>query len=210
MIKVQKNIATRDPLPAFLQGLAPESLADLSWTDPQLGISDCAWWPALDKSEPLSQQQRYGAELLTVDAENRVVIVTREVLPLTHEELQQAATETAQALMARTSDMRWKHETGGINIGAVRVATAIEDQNRITSVVANAATAGVETVDFKAESGWVSLTLVELQAIACAIARHVQACFTAERRHHDAIQALVEAGDVTALAAYNVEVDWPQ
>jgi hypothetical protein len=210
MIKVQNNIATREPLPTFLQGLAPESLADLSWTDPQLGVQGCAWWPAVDKSAPLDLQQRYGAELLTVDAENRVVIVTREVLPLGHEELRQAAATAAQALMARTSEMRWQHETGGINIDAVRVATAIEDQNRITSVVANAVAAGVEAVDFKAESGWVSLSLSELQAIACAIARHVQACFTAERSHHDAIQALAAIGDVAGLAAYNVEEGWPQ
>lgn len=81
MIKIQNNTATRDPLPAFLAGLAPESLADLSWTDPALDVQDCAWWPEVDQSVPLNEHERYGAETLVIDAENQRVIVTRAVVP---------------------------------------------------------------------------------------------------------------------------------
>ncbi len=45
LIYGSKLLATREPIPAFLIGLTPESLLDLSWTDPQLGVQDCAWWP---------------------------------------------------------------------------------------------------------------------------------------------------------------------
>ena len=88
MIKIQNNLATREPLPAFLNGLAQESLADLSWTDPALGVSDAAWWPEVDQSPPLQEYERYGEETLTIDAINKQVIVTRAVIPWTTEEIE--------------------------------------------------------------------------------------------------------------------------
>jgi hypothetical protein len=110
------------------------------------------------------------------------------------------------SLTSAVTTLRWERETGGIALaGGMSVGTAIDDQNRITSVVANAQAAGVATVDFKAASGWVTLTLQEVQAIAAAIALHVQACFTAERAHH----AAIAAGDTQALLAYDIEAGWP-
>lgn len=85
MIKVQNNTATREPLPSFLQGLAPESLLNLSWTDPSLGVQDCAWWPEEDQSPVLGQYERYGEETLTLG--NGVVIVTRAIVPFTQAEI---------------------------------------------------------------------------------------------------------------------------
>lgn len=97
----------------------------------------------------------------------------------------------------------------------IQVGTAIGDQNRITSVVANAERSGLDVFDFKAESGWVRVTLTELQGIAAAVAQHVQACFSAERLHHEAIDALAEQykndpeGLQSALAAYDESQGWP-
>ena len=110
--------------------------------------------------------------------------------------------ELKHQLRERATQLRWQHETGGIDVGGVRVLTGIEDQNRIASVLIGAPA----TVDFKAESGWVTLTLAELQGIAAAITAHVQACFTAERAHNETIDAL-EA--LEAAQAYNVEAGWP-
>ena len=110
--------------------------------------------------------------------------------------------EIKRQLRERASALRWQHETGGIDIGGVRVLTGIEDQNRIASALIGAPA----TLDFKSESGWVTLTLAELQGIAAAITAHVQACFTAERIHHEAIDAL---DTLEAAQAYNVEAGWP-
>lgn len=99
MIKVQNNTATREPIPAFLQGLAPESLADLSWTDPALGVQDCAWLPEVDQSPALEKHQRYGEETLTVG--DGVVTVTRTVVPWTQEEIDAEASAAAAAKQAR-------------------------------------------------------------------------------------------------------------
>jgi len=123
---------------------------------------------------------------------------------------------TAEKLKAIVTAFRWEVETGGITLpSGVRVATGIDDQNRITSVVANAERAGLEQVDFKAADGWAKVTLAELQAIATAVALHVQACFSAECAHHKAIDALVvqHQGDAQALQAtldgYDESQGWP-
>ncbi len=87
MIKVKSSIATRENIPPFLFGLALSSLADLSWTDPTLGVQDAAWWPEEDQSPALQQFERYGDETLTPDHERRVVIVTRAVVPWSAEEI---------------------------------------------------------------------------------------------------------------------------
>ena len=110
--------------------------------------------------------------------------------------------EMKQQLRERATQLRWQHETGGIDIGGVRVPTGIEDQNRIASALIGAPA----TLDFKAESGWVTLTLAELQGIAAAITAHAQACFTAERAHHEAIDALAS---LEAAGSYDVEAGWP-
>lgn len=101
---------------------------------------------------------------------------------------------------------RWHRETGGIELGGVRVGTTLDDQNRISGVLAAIALGGLDSVDFKAASGWVLLTAADLQGIAQAISAHVQACFSAERAHHEAIGQLTSAAQV---AAYDVTQGWP-
>lgn len=104
MIKIQNNTATREAIPAFLQGLAPESLADLSWTDPALGVSDAAWWPEVDESPSLQRHERYGAETLTVG--DGVVIVNRAVVPWTQAEIDaEAAGQAAQVRQQRNAKL---------------------------------------------------------------------------------------------------------
>lgn len=90
MIKVQNNTATREPLPSFLAGLSTESLADLSWTDPQLGVQDCAWLPEVDQTPALGPDQTHdGTEVLTVDEDLQVVVVVRGIRDMTPEEIRQ-------------------------------------------------------------------------------------------------------------------------
>lgn len=108
-------------------------------------------------------------------------------------------------LKASVTAKRWEVETGGIVIDGMRLLTGTEDQNRITAVVANARRAGIDEVDFKAGSGWVRISVGAVEQVATAIARHVQASFTAERAHHEAIDAL---SDLAAVAAYDISQGW--
>ncbi len=109
-------------------------------------------------------------------------------------------------LVAAATAERWARETGGISIGGVLVGTNLDDQNRLSGVLSAIQLGGLEWVDFKAQSGWVHLTAPELQGIALAISAHVQACFTAERAHHEAIEQLQTPTDVDA---YDVRAGWP-
>lgn len=142
------------------------------------------------------------------------------LLELTPQELEAHLTPAKVLSVESVKDAitakRWQIETGGLTLpNGVHVATGIDDQNRITSVITNAELAGVEVVDFKAASGWVSVTVAELKAVAAAIALHVQRCFTAERAHHEAIDALeqLHADDTQALQqaleTYDLEQGWP-
>jgi hypothetical protein len=114
--------------------------------------------------------------------------------------------ELRQGLLVAATERRWRCETGGVTISGVQVGTTTEDQNRISSVLAAASLGTFQSVDFKAQNGWVTLTLAEIQGIAAAISEHVQACFTAERAHHEAIAALE---NIEAVQAYDVEQGWP-
>lgn len=116
------------------------------------------------------------------------------------------ADQVRAALLQAVSAKRWAVETGGLALpGGATVGTTIDDQNRITSVIANAQMAGVASVDFKAQSGWVTLSLTHMRSIAAAIALHVQACFSAERAHHEAIAAASDAD----LYGYDIHTGWP-
>lgn len=119
--------------------------------------------------------------------------------------------ELRKVEQAAATAMRWRVMTGGITLpSGVRVGTTIDDQNRITSVVANASLAGLsddDEVDFKSESGWVRVTVAQVKQIAGAVGLFVQACYSAERAHHDAIEALGD--DRAALDAYDVSIGWP-
>ena len=109
-------------------------------------------------------------------------------------------------LMDAATSKRWDVMTGGVTLpGGISVGTTIDDQNRITSVIANAQMAGVESMDFKAQSGWVTLSLDQVRGIAAAVALHVHACYAAERAHHVAIAAATDA----ELYDYDINTGWP-
>ena len=98
MIKIQNNTATREPIPSFLIGLLPESLTDLSWTDPQLGVQDCAWWQETYDDAPINYEtHKYGDEILTPNFETKTVSVTHEVIALSQDELSAITESKKQA-----------------------------------------------------------------------------------------------------------------
>jgi len=101
MIKIQNNIASREALPVFLLGLQVESLADLSWTDASLGVQDCAWYPEDNQSQELGEFEEYGEETLTIDAERKVVVSSKAIVPMSAEKIAEIDANKATALQAR-------------------------------------------------------------------------------------------------------------
>lgn len=105
MIKVQNNTATRESVPSFLLGLQIESLADLSWTDPSLGVQDCAWYPEENQSQELGEFEEYGDETLTIDTDRKVVISSKAIVAMSAEKIAEIDTAKASALKARKDNI---------------------------------------------------------------------------------------------------------
>ncbi|MBB2778364.1 UNVERIFIED_ORG: hypothetical protein HNP28_003711 [Comamonas terrigena] len=150
-----------------------------------------------------SQDHLIPAGWLECDQEQAAAIAAPKEAPI-----------TVEGLKAIVTAFRWEVETGGITLpGGIKVATALDDQNRITTVVANARLAGLEQVKFKAASGWTTLAVAEVEGIAAAVALHVQACFAAECAHHYAIDAIALIEDPAerqaALDGYDEGAGWP-
>jgi|TARA_R110000772_G_scaffold54324_3_gene124067 hypothetical protein len=79
---------TRTSLPQNLKGLAQESLDDLSWTDPALGLENIGFWiEAKEESIPNAVQKYSGNETYRVDETNKCIYVTRELISQTSEEI---------------------------------------------------------------------------------------------------------------------------
>ena len=116
MIKVENGIATREPIPDFLdRSGTPEALAallDLSWTDPALGVQGAAWWPEENTEGELGTNKKWGAEVFTLDTERKVVKVARKQVAMTAAEkaardalIQAEITATfEQAIQARLNE----------------------------------------------------------------------------------------------------------
>lgn len=127
-------------------------------------------------------------------------------LPLTQDEIKNALEVAKINLAKQVTDLRWAKESAGILLpDGTRIATKPEDQNRITSVITNAELAGIETISFKAASGWTTLTIPQVKGIACMVALHVQACFNTERTHHEAI---VQMTSIEQVNSYNITEGW--
>lgn len=103
--------------------------------------------------------------------------------------------------------LRWLHETSGLTLpNGIHILTAKDDQERVNSVLTNMERYQVTEVDFKSASGWVRATYDDVKGIGAAIMQHVQTCFSAEREHHDAVDAL---DSIEAVTAYDYAPAWP-
>jgi hypothetical protein len=95
MIKIfPDNTTSREQPPRFLRGLKQESLIDLSWTDPALGVQDLAWWPEEKQYTDYNPNtHRLGAETITLDHERKVAVVTHVVDTIPAEEIAESVAE---------------------------------------------------------------------------------------------------------------------
>ena len=202
MVKIKGNIATREPLPSFLQGLLPESLADLSWTDPALGVQDCAWWPEEDVSGELGTNKKWGAEVLTLDAERQVVLVTRKQVAMTAAEKAARDSAIAAEWAGRIAARRFQAETGGVIVEGIQVNTERDSQALLTGAAFAASLDPAYQIKWKAATGFVDLSAQQIIGVASAVRAFVQACFNREAE----LLGAVADGSITAEM---LEEGWP-
>lgn len=110
---------------------------------------------------------------------------------------------SAADLVAHAAARRFAIETGGIDVSGTRVDTSRDSQSLIAGAFAYVQASGAETVEFKAASGWITLSAEQVKSIALAVAAHVQRCFAAERAADEAIAAgtVTTFGEIDALIA---------
>lgn len=198
MVKVQGGKAAREAVPAFLLGLAAESLLELSWTDPALGVQPCAWWPEESGDGPLPDGMKWGTETLTLDLARKVVIVTHASEPLSAEELAVIATQWAQRIAAR----RYLAETSGTTVNGMPIDTDDRSKLLINGAVVEAMIDPSYTLAWKTSAGSMPLTGSQVISIGRAVRAHVQACFDREAALLDA----VTAGTITNAM---LDTGWP-
>ncbi|MAD43584.1 MAG: hypothetical protein CMH98_01145 [Oceanospirillaceae bacterium] len=137
-VNLQTNTAQRVPLPQFLKGLKPESLKDLSWTDPALNLHGYGWWPELDQSPGLSEFERHGGETLTVDADNQRVIVVRAVVPWSQSEIDAHYQDLINSACAQINDDRDERLAAGVEFDGIVYQSREIDHTRVNGLYSRA------------------------------------------------------------------------
>lgn len=108
-----------------------------------------------------------------------------------------------QRKLADLAAYRYAREISGV----AGFSTDRESQSLITGAALAATLDPAYTVDWKGAEGWVTLNATQLLAAAQAVRAHVQACFSNEKAHALAIEALT---DVQSLIDYDFTTGWPQ
>ena len=107
-----------------------------------------------------------------------------------------------EARLQELADHRWRIETGGVTLpDGSRILTDRESQAQLTSAYQSLSMPFVESIEWKAAEGWVTVTEAELRPIAQAVAQHVQGCFKAERIVSEQIAAAE-----SAEALYGIDI----
>lgn len=129
-------------------------------------------------------------------------LVNGELVDLTQEEIdarnaEQSAGE-AKAITDRIKAYRREKENGGITVSNVTVQTDVESRASLLGAVQLNT-----SIDWKTDTGFVTLTAAQISAIATAVGQHVQKCFSAEKTvteaheqtPYESIQAIETAFD---------------
>ena len=84
--------------------------------------------------------------------------------------------------VAHLADYRWRRETGGLTLAAgPTISTSRESQAQMTSTVVAMKEGLIDApVTWKAESGWVEMTLDQMLTASAEVSAHVARCFAAE------------------------------
>ena len=202
MVKVENGIATRDPIPSFLVGLLPESLADLSWTDPALGVQGAAWWPEENTEGELGTNKKWGAEVFTLDTERKVVQVARKQVAMTAADKAARDALVAEHWASQIAARRYDAEVAGTVVGGMPIATDDRSKLLINGAALRANRSSDYVLRWKTSDGFVDLTADQVLAVADAVSEHVQACFDRE----DVLTDAVATGMMTTEM---LEEGWP-
>jgi hypothetical protein len=114
--------------------------------------------------------------------------------------------QVKQTKLADLAALRWQKETAGITVNGAHIATDDRSRANLIAVRIKVKESAAYTVNWKTDTGFVTLTAAQIIAIADAVAFHIQECFDNEADHATAIEALT---DVQTAIAYDFTTGWP-
>ena len=97
------------------------------------------------------------------------------------------------------AELRYVKETSGITINGNFITTDRNSQAKITGAY-NATQISGDSLNWKTDNGWVTLTPEEVKNIALTVFNHVQACFNREEELSQEIDTNVDA---------DISLGWP-
>ena len=171
---------------AWLAGASAEDLAAIGAVPVERAAR-----PAVD--------ERYYRVTETQDA--HVISYAAEALPVE---------DILRRRLSELAAKRYAVETAGILLGEAVIRTDEASQSKINGAYALVQRLPETMVDWKGANGWTQLNAAQMTAIATAAGQHVQACYTAERGHAEALAALAAVEDVEGLIAHDIEDGWPE
>lgn len=208
-VNLTTRTAERVPVPSFLLGLLPESLRDLTWTDPALSVQDYAWWPLVDETPPFdTDTQELGAEILTIDTANKVVRVSHEVVPLPADVLSQRLSNAKSAKLVSVNadcDKRMSALVAGYPEREQQTFDKQETEARAFTADATAATPLIDALALNRGVAKADLA-ARIIAKADAFADYAGKIIGHRQKLEDQINA---AADMAALNAIDIVSGWP-
>jgi hypothetical protein len=112
---------------------------------------------------------------------------------------------TKAAKLAELANWRYQREISGIMLGGARIKTDRESQATISGAYSSLKDGLITSVDWKADNGqWITIGLLEMTAIAQAVAVHVQQCFALEKGYVDQVTAATTIEEVQAVVPETV------
>lgn len=100
-------------------------------------------------------------------------------------------------LKAHLANKRWEAEASGIVLNGVSIATDRVSQSMIGNAVSYLREdPSVQEIEFKSDSGFVTVPRAQMVALGKAVGNHIQACFSAER----SVLIQIDNGTVTTTS----------
>lgn len=102
--------------------------------------------------------------------------------------------------LAEIADWRYRMETSGIVVGGVAVRTDRESQAMLAGAYTSLKEGFVNEIQWKQADGtFTTLTLPAVEAVASAVAAHVQMSFASEKQYADQVNACTTVEEVQAV-----------
>jgi hypothetical protein len=116
-----------------------------------------------------------------------------------------AVTDAQTQLLGALANARYEAQIVPVTINGVTVNADSASLTMLKSAIDYLNGSTTAMVNFKAVSGWTTLSLAQLQELAEAINAQIQTCFTNEYAH---TQKIMKLDTIDTISAYDITTGW--